>query len=71
MSFTMLFQLAVVLLAIAIGARAGGVGMGLWGGVGLVVQVFGGSRCRNRLDTRGWRGLPGSSSASSTVMKRF
>jgi anaerobic C4-dicarboxylate transporter DcuA len=34
-------QLVVLLAAIAIGARAGGVGMGLWGGVGLAVIVFG------------------------------
>src|SRR5262245_61531423 len=34
-------ELIVVLAAIAIGARAGGVGMGLWGGVGLAVLVFG------------------------------
>jgi anaerobic C4-dicarboxylate transporter DcuA len=41
MSMTLLLQLAVMLAAIAIGARAGGVGMGLWGGVGLLVLVFG------------------------------
>src|SRR4051794_493633 len=34
-------ELVVLLAAIAIGARAGGVGMGLWGGVGLAVLVFG------------------------------
>src|SRR6187200_1889777 len=34
-------ELMVLLAAIAIGARAGGVGMGLWGGVGLAVLVFG------------------------------
>src|SRR5687768_3383032 len=34
-------QLIVLLAAIAIGARAGGVGMGLWGGVGLAILVFG------------------------------
>lgn len=33
-------QLAVVLFAIAMGARVGGVGMGLWGGVGLAILVF-------------------------------
>jgi anaerobic C4-dicarboxylate transporter DcuA len=33
-------ELIVLLAAIAIGARAGGVGMGLWGGVGLAVLVF-------------------------------
>src|SRR5689334_11399810 len=36
----LLLQLIVLLAAIAIGARAGGVGMGLWGGVGLAVLVF-------------------------------
>lgn len=41
MWFTLLSQLAVLLAAIAVGARAGGVGMGLWGGVGLAVLVFG------------------------------
>jgi anaerobic C4-dicarboxylate transporter DcuA len=34
-------QLIVLLAAIALGARAGGVGMGLWGGVGLFILVFG------------------------------
>ena len=33
-------ELIVLLAAIAIGARAGGVGMGLWGGVGLLVLIF-------------------------------
>jgi len=37
----LILQLIVLLAAIAIGARAGGVGMGLWGGVGLGVLVFG------------------------------
>ena len=37
----LILQLAVMLAAIAIGARGGGVGMGLWGGVGLLVLVFG------------------------------
>jgi anaerobic C4-dicarboxylate transporter DcuA len=41
MSLTLIMQLIVVLAAIAIGARVGGVGMGLWGGVGLAVLVFG------------------------------
>lgn len=35
------FELLVLLGAIALGARAGGVGMGLWGGVGLAILVFG------------------------------
>ncbi len=37
----LLLELCVLLAAIAIGARVGGVGMGLWGGVGLAVLVFG------------------------------
>src|SRR5688572_32772648 len=37
----LVIQLIVLLAAIAIGARAGGVGMGLWGGVGLAILVFG------------------------------
>src|SRR6476620_8930924 len=38
---TLVLEFMVLLAAIAIGARAGGVGMGLWGGVGLGVLVFG------------------------------
>jgi anaerobic C4-dicarboxylate transporter DcuA len=34
-------HLIVLLAAIALGSRAGGVGLGLWGGVGMVVLVFG------------------------------
>ncbi|HEY7088428.1 MAG TPA: anaerobic C4-dicarboxylate transporter family protein [Tepidisphaeraceae bacterium] len=41
MSISLISQLAVVLAAIAIGARVGGVGMGLWGGVGLAILIFG------------------------------
>src|SRR6478735_938897 len=41
MSLTLIIQLIVLLGAIAVGARAGGVGMGLWGGVGLAILVFG------------------------------
>jgi len=37
----LVLELTVLLAAIALGARAGGVGMGLWGGVGLAVLVFG------------------------------
>jgi anaerobic C4-dicarboxylate transporter DcuA len=40
MTLTLILQLLVLLGAIAIGARAGGVGMGLWGGVGLAILVF-------------------------------
>src|SRR6188508_2717008 len=38
---TLVLEFMVLLAAIALGARAGGVGMGLWGGVGLAVLVFG------------------------------
>lgn len=38
---TLALELLVLLTAIAIGARVGGVGMGLWGGVGLAILVFG------------------------------
>src|SRR3954465_9909554 len=41
MTVMLVVQLIVLLAAIAIGARAGGVGMGLWGGVGMAVLVFG------------------------------
>jgi len=41
MSITMVLELIVLLGAIALGARAGGVGMGLWGGVGLAILIFG------------------------------
>src|SRR6476661_2318822 len=40
MSLKLVLELVVLLGAIAVGARAGGVGMGLWGGVGLAVLVF-------------------------------
>lgn len=40
MSLSLILQFIVLLGAIAIGARAGGVGMGLWGGVGLGILVF-------------------------------
>lgn len=41
MSFTLIMELIVLLGAIAIGSRAGGIAMGLWGGVGLAILVFG------------------------------
>ncbi len=45
----MIFQLIVVLIAIIIGARLGGVGLGVMGGVGLAVLTFGfGSSPRRR-----------------------
>lgn len=40
MTTTLVLQLIVLLAAIAIGARTGGIGMGLWGGVGLFILVF-------------------------------
>ena len=41
MSLHLILQLVVLLTAIGVGARVGGVGMGLWGGVGLAILVFG------------------------------
>ena len=41
MTTTLILQLIVLLAAIALGARTGGIGMGLWGGVGLFILVFG------------------------------
>src|SRR5436190_23691550 len=40
MSLRLILELIVLLTAIALGARSGGVGMGLWGGVGLAILVF-------------------------------
>src|SRR5688572_15069569 len=40
MTVSLVLQLIVLLAAIAIGARAGGVWMVLWGGVGLAILVF-------------------------------
>jgi anaerobic C4-dicarboxylate transporter DcuA len=37
----LLLELLVVLAALAIGARVGGVGLGVWGGVGLAVLTLG------------------------------
>jgi len=36
-----ILELIVVLAALAVGARVGGVGLGVWGGVGLAVLIFG------------------------------
>ena len=41
MTLTIFLQFAVVLAAIWIGARFSGVGLGLWGAVGLLVLVVG------------------------------
>src|SRR5437762_8544592 len=40
MTTTLVLQLIVLLAAIALGSRTGGIGMGLWGGVGLFILVF-------------------------------
>mgnify|MGYP001049438907 CR=1 FL=1 len=47
----MILQLAFVLTAIIIGARLGGIGLGVMGGVGLAILtfVFGFSDCRRYL----------------------
>lgn len=36
MSLQMFLQFAVILIALGISARVGGIGLGLWGGVGLL-----------------------------------
>jgi anaerobic C4-dicarboxylate transporter DcuA len=41
MTLTMLLQSVVVLAAIVLGSRTGGVGLGFWGGVGVLVLTFG------------------------------
>lgn len=40
MTLTLLLEFAVVLGALAVGARVGGIGLGLWGGVGLLALAF-------------------------------
>ena len=40
MTFSLILQFAVVLGALGIGARVGGIGLGLWGGVGLLALAF-------------------------------
>ena len=40
MSVTFVLEALVVLGAIVMGTRAGGVGVGLWGGLGVFVLVF-------------------------------
>src|SRR5436190_18835117 len=40
MTSTLVLHLIVLLAAIALGSRMGGVGMGLWGGVGLIILIF-------------------------------
>lgn len=41
MDIQLILQFVVILGALAMGARAGGVGLGLWGGVGLLALVLG------------------------------
>ncbi|HWT80737.1 MAG TPA: anaerobic C4-dicarboxylate transporter family protein, partial [Candidatus Methylomirabilis sp.] len=41
MTLTLLFEFIVVLAAIVLGSRAGGVGLGFWGGIGVLVLTFG------------------------------
>src|SRR5215813_3890228 len=41
MDIKLILEFVVILGAIAMGARAGGVGLGLWGAVGLLVLVAG------------------------------
>src|SRR6187399_1696450 len=40
MSIPLVVEFAVILIALGIGARVGGVGLGLWGGVGLLALSF-------------------------------
>ena len=40
MTVSLVVQFLVVLGALAVGARVGGIGLGLWGGVGLLVLAF-------------------------------
>jgi anaerobic C4-dicarboxylate transporter DcuA len=40
MSVQLILEFAVILIALGIGARVGGIGLGLWGGVGLLALAF-------------------------------
>src|SRR6187431_1547008 len=40
MSLALILEFVVILIALGIGARVGGIGLGLWGGVGLLVLAF-------------------------------
>jgi len=40
MSLHLILEFAVILVALGIGARVGGIGLGLWGGVGLLALAF-------------------------------
>ena len=41
MDWTLILEFLVILGALAMGARTGGVGLGLWGALGLLVLVVG------------------------------
>ena len=41
MTVNMVLEFAVVIAAIFLGSRCGGVGLGLWGGVGVLVLTYG------------------------------
>ena len=41
MTLKILLEFAVVILAILMGSRYGGVGLGLWGGAGVLVLSYG------------------------------
>jgi anaerobic C4-dicarboxylate transporter DcuA len=40
MTLKLLLEFAVVLAAIFLGSRSGGVGLGLWGGIGVLVLTY-------------------------------
>ena len=40
MTWQLVAEFAVVLISLGIGARVGGIGLGLWGGVGLLALAF-------------------------------
>jgi len=40
MTITLVLEFVVILVALGIGARVGGIGLGLWGGVGLLALAF-------------------------------
>jgi anaerobic C4-dicarboxylate transporter len=40
MTIQLVLQLAVIFVALGIGARVGGIGLGLWGGMGLLALAF-------------------------------
>lgn len=40
MTFKLVLEFAIILIALGVGARVGGIGLGLWGGVGLLALAF-------------------------------